>query len=149
MNLILSSKAAKKLQIEEHLIKDFTPDIDTWRVDCASLVKESIFIITNETTLYTCISSCKNGFGGIIQKIASASIKDTLDVSDINYVKLQNRSIVSSMNNIKQIISQLDKYNPSSNETYEKSINQTPFKHLSFGTPAEMHSFNMSSRLVD
>jgi spore coat polysaccharide biosynthesis predicted glycosyltransferase SpsG len=149
MNLILSSKVAKKLQIKGHLIKDFDPNIDTWRVDCASLVKRSIFIITNEKTLYTCISSYKNGFGGIIKKIASASMKDNLNSSDINYVKSQNRSIVSSMNNMKQLINQIDKYNPSDNETYEKLINLTPFKYLSYRSPAEVHSSNMSSRLVD
>ena len=149
MNLILSSKVAKKLQIEGHLVKDFTPDIDTWRIDCASLVKRSIFIITNEKTLYTCISSYKNSFSGIIEKITSASLKDNLNASDFNYVKFQNRSITSSMNNIQQIISQLDKYNPRDNETYEKLINQTPFKYLSYRSPAEVHSSNMSSRLLD
>lgn len=140
MNLILSSKAAKKLQVEGHLIEGFTPDIDTWRVDCVSLCKRSIFIITNETSLYTCISSYKNSFTGIVKKIASASMKDSLDANDINYVKYQNRSITGSMTNIKQLLIQLDKYNPSDNETYEKIINQTPFKYLSYRSPAEVFS---------
>jgi hypothetical protein len=148
MNLILSSKAAKKLRIEKHSIKDFTPDIDTWRIDCVSLTNRSIFIITNEKTLYTCISSYKNGFGGIIKKIAATVMQDNLDINDIDYVKFQNRSIVSSMNNMKNIIIQLDKYHPSDNETYEKLINQTPFKYLSYCSPAEVHLSGTSSHPV-
>ena len=149
MNLILSGKAAKKLKVEGPFSKDFAPDIDTWRIDCASLVRRSIFIITNEQTLYTCISSYKNGFGGIIRKIVSSAIKDDIDVSDINYVKSQNKNLISSMDNMKRIINQLDQYHPSDNETYERLINQTPFKYLSHPSPAEVHSSNVSSRLTD
>jgi hypothetical protein len=145
MNIILSSKAAKKLQIEADPVPDFTPDLNSWRIDCTSLTKRSIFIITNEKTLYTCISSYKNGLGGIIKKITSVTMKDNFDISDINYVKFQNRSIVGSMNNIKQIISQFDRYNPSDNETYEKLINQTPFKYLSYKSPTEVYLSNISS----
>lgn len=79
----------------------------------------------------------------------SATIKDNLSIININYVKSQNRSIISSMNNMKQIISQSDKYNPTDNEAYEQLINQTPFKYLSYRSPAEVHSSNLSSYLVD
>jgi hypothetical protein len=53
MNLILSNKVAKKLKKEFDLDGDYPPNPDTWRVDCISLKKRTIFIITNEATLYT------------------------------------------------------------------------------------------------
>ena len=68
-----------------------------------------------------------------------------LDTSEIDYVKVQNRNVVGSMNNMKQIIKQIDKYSPSDNEQYEHLINQTPFKYLSGLSPAEAHSRKVSS----
>jgi hypothetical protein len=69
MNLILSNKVAKRFLIEFNLDGDFTSNINNWRVDCVELGKRSIFIITNEPTLYTCISSFRSGFNGIIQRL--------------------------------------------------------------------------------
>jgi hypothetical protein len=103
------------------------------------LGKRSIFIITNEPTLYTCISSFRSGFNGIIERLALATKKQSIDPNEINYLKSKNRSLVSSMNNIKVIISQRDRYVRGDNETYEKLINQIPFEHLSFSTPAELY----------
>ena len=140
MNLILSKKAEMKLDKKGHLVEDFIPDIETWRIDCASLKKRSIFIITNEKTLYTYISSYRNNFNGILKKLTSTTIQDNLKLKDIDYVKFQNRNVVGSMNNMKKIISQLDKYYPSDNEKYENLINHTPFKYLSDLSPAEVHS---------
>ncbi len=139
MNIILSNKVAERLKKEFNLDGDCTPSINNWRVDSVELGKRSIFIITNEPTLYTCISSFRSGFGGIIQRLALAIEKDSIDTNEINYLKSRNRSLVSSMNNIKVIIGQLDRYNRNDNETYEKLINQTPFEHLSFSTPAELY----------
>ena len=139
MNLILSTKASKKLRREGHSIEDFSPDLNTWRIDCATLVQRSIFIVTKEQTLYTCISSYKDGFKGIIQKI-SATIKCEIDVNEINYVKFQNRSVVGSMNNMKKLIQNVDAYYPSDNESYEQLVNRTPFQYLSQRSPAEVHS---------
>jgi hypothetical protein len=140
MNIILSSKVAKKLQKEFDLDGDYTPNPDNWRVDCISLEKRSIFIITNEPTLYTCISSFRSGLNGIIQRLASVTNRQDIDTTKISYLKSQNRSLVSSMNNIKIIISQIDKYSRSENERYEELINQTSFKYLSYSTPAELYS---------
>ena len=148
MNLILSSKAAKKLKRKGHPIKDFSPDINTWRIDCVYLVKRSIFIITNEKTLYTCISSYKSGFNGIIRKISSA-MQCEIEINNIKYVKHQNRSVVSSMNNMKNTIEKMDKYYPSENKAYEKLINQTPFKYLSQRCPAEVHLSSVPSQAGD
>lgn len=145
MHLILSSKAAKKLKIEPNSIQDFTPDIDAWRIDCLALTKRSIFVITNEKTLYTCISSYKQGFSGIAQKIAVVAKQDSFDIDDIRYVKFQHRSVIGSMNDIKRLISHFDKYNPENNEFYEKLINQTTFKYLSSRSPAEVHLSSTSS----
>ncbi len=139
MNLILSNKVAERLKKEFNLDGDCTPSTDNWRVDSVELRKRSIFIITNEPTLYTCISSFHSGFGGIIQRLKLATRQDSINIGEINYFKSQNRSLVSSMNNIKVIIGQIDRYNRNDNETYEKLVNQTPFKHLSFSTPAELY----------
>ena len=143
MNLILSSKAAKKLNKKTYSIEDFSPDLNTWRIDCVYLVKRSVFIITNEKTLYTRISSYKSGLNGIIQKITS-TMQCEVDINEIRYIKHQNRSIIGSMNDMKRIVEQIDKYSSNENETYEKIINQTPFKYLSQRTPSEVH-FSSSS----
>jgi hypothetical protein len=139
MNLILSNKVAKRLKKEFNLDGDRTPSIDNWRVDSVELGKRSIFIITNEPTLYTCISSFRSGFNGIIERLTLATKKQIIDPTEINYLKSKNRSLVSSMNNIKVIISQRDRYVRGDNETYEKLINQIPFQYLSFSTPAELY----------
>jgi hypothetical protein len=144
MNLILSNKVAERLKKEFNLDGDCTPNIDNWRIDSVELGKRSIFIITNELTLYTCISSFRSGFNGIIERLASATKKQIIDPNEINYLKSKNRSLVSSMNNIKVIISQRDKYARGDNETYEKLINQIPFEHLSFSTPAELYLSHFS-----
>jgi hypothetical protein len=139
MNLILSNKVAERLKKEFNLDGDCTTSIDNWRVDSVELGKRSIFIITNEPTLYTCISSFRSGFDGIVERLTLATKKQTIDPTEINYLKSKNRSLVSSMNNIKVIISQRDRYIRGDNETYEKIINQTVFKYLSFSTPAELY----------
>jgi hypothetical protein len=139
MNLILSNKVAERLKKEFNLDGDCDPSIDNWRVDSVELGKRSIFIITNEPTLYTCISSFRSGFNGIIERLTLATKKQIIDPTEINYLKSKNRSLVSSMNNIKVIISQRDRYIRGDNETYEKIINQTVFKYLSFSTPAELY----------
>jgi hypothetical protein len=139
MNLILSNKVAERLKKEFNLDGDCTPSIDNWRVDSVELGKRSIFIITNEPTLYTCISSFRSGFNGIIERLALATKNQSIDPNEINYLKSKNRSLVSSMNNIKVIISQRDRYIRGDNETYEKIINQIPFQYLSFSTPAELY----------
>jgi hypothetical protein len=139
MNLILSNRVAERLKKEFNLDGDCTPSIDNWRVDSVELGKRSIFIITNEPTLYTCISSFRSGFNGIIERLTLATKKQSIDPNEINYLKSRNRSLVSSMNNIKVIISQRDRYGRGDNETYEKIINQIPFEHLSFSTPAELY----------
>jgi hypothetical protein len=139
MNLILSNKVAERLKKEFNLDGDCTPRIDNWRIDSVELGKRSIFIITNEPTLYTCISSFRSGFNGIIERLAMATKKQSIDPNEINYLKSKNRSLVSSMNNIKVIISQRDRYIRGDNETYEKIINQIPFQYLSFSTPAELY----------
>jgi hypothetical protein len=139
MNLILSNKVAERLKKEFNLDGDCTTSIDNWRVDSVELGKRSIFIITNEPTLYTCISSFRSGFDGIVERLTLATKKQIIDPTEINYLKSKNRSLVSSMNNIKVIISQRDRYIRGDNETYEKIINQTVFKYLSFSTPAELY----------
>jgi hypothetical protein len=139
MNLILSNKVAERLKKEFNLDGDCDPSIDNWRIDSVELGKRSIFIITNEPTLYTCISSFRSGFNGIIERLALATKNQSIDPTEINYLKSKNRSLVSSMNNIKVIISQRDRYIRGDNETYEKIINQTVFKYLSFSTPAELY----------
>jgi hypothetical protein len=144
MNLILSRKAAQKLKKKGCQVTDFQPDIDAWRVDFASLDKRSIFIVTHEKTLYTCISSYRSGLGGIITKIAAATQQDKLDVNDIDFVKFQNRSVTGSMSNMKQMINQFHQYCPSDNEQYEVLLNRTPFKLLSSRTPAELYSLHTS-----
>jgi hypothetical protein len=140
MNLILSNKVAKKLKKEFDLDGDYPPNPDTWRVDCISLKKRTIFIITNEPTLYTCISSFRSGLDGIIQRLSSVTDRQDIDTNQINYLKSRNRSLVSSMNNMKVMISQIDQYDPSEDERYEELINQTPFKYLSYSTPAKLYS---------
>jgi hypothetical protein len=144
MNLILSGKAAQKLKKKGCQVTDFQSDIDTWRVDFSDLDKRSIFIVTHEKTLYTCISSCRSGLGDIITKIAAATQQDKLDVNDIDFVKFQDRSVTGSMSNMKQMINQFHQYCPSDNEQYEVLINRTPFKLLSSRTPAELYSLHTS-----
>lgn len=139
MNLILSNKAAERLKKEFNLDVDYIPSIDNWRVDCVALGKRSIFIITNEQTLYTCISSYRSGFNGIIGRLVSVTNQQDLDINEINYLKSQNRSLISSMNNIKNLIGHYDSYSRRSNEEYENFINQTPFQYLSFNTPNELY----------
>ena len=140
MKLILSVSVAKKLQKNVSSISEFVPDLDTWRVDIFSLRKKSIFIITNEKTLYTYISAYKAGIKGIIKKIDSEQIKSDINLEDIEYIKHQNKSITGSMTNMKSIIAQVDKYMPVDNEKLEKLINNTIFKYLSYSTPTEVHS---------
>jgi 3-dehydroquinate dehydratase len=142
MYLILSGKAAQKLKKAGRSVTNFQPDIYTWRVDFTALEKRSIFIATHEKTLYTCVSSYRGGLGGIIKKIAAATRQDKLDVNDIDFVKFQDRSVTGSMNNMKQMINHFHKYGPSDNEQYEELINRTPFKMLSYRTPAELYSLN-------
>ena len=139
INLILSNKAAQKLQKQVDSIHEPIADADTWRIDCLSMRKRSIFIITHGTTLYTFISSYKHGFDGIIEKIASTAKGNQFNINDIQFVKVPNQSLVGSMNRIKNLISQLDKYSNASNEQFEDLVNHTPFKHLSFRTPAECY----------
>lgn len=140
MKLILSASVAKKLQKNVGSISEFVPDLDTWRVDIFSLRKKSIFIITNEKTLYTYISPYKAGIKGIIKKIYSEQIKSDINLEDIEHIKHQNKSIIGSMTNMKSIIAQVDKYMPVDNEELEKLINNTIFKYLSYSTPTEVHS---------
>ncbi|MGB8701374.1 MAG: hypothetical protein WCD18_18325 [Thermosynechococcaceae cyanobacterium] len=139
MNIILSNKASKELKIDLNLDSQFIPDINTWRIDCLSLSKKRVFLSTNEKTLYTCVSSYRGGLKEIIKKISLAIKQENIRLDEIYYVKFQNRSITSSMNNIKTIIDQMDKYNPMSNEEYERLINNIPFKYLSFRKPYELH----------
>jgi IS30 family transposase len=139
MNIILSKNAAKKLQKEADISQDFMLDKNTWRIDCLSLRKRSIFIITHEETLYTLISSYKQGVSGIIDKLAATTKQEKINTNNIHYIKSQNRSLVSSMNNIKTIINNLDKYSTINNEKFEELINHTPFKYLSYQTPAECY----------
>ena len=140
MKIILSTEVAKKLRIERQVINEFVPDINTWRISSAALLKRSVFIISNEITLYTLISSYKNGFKGIIEKLEDFCGDEKINASNIDYIKFQNRSVTGSMNNIKQIIKNVDKYEPqSTNEFYEHLINQTLFKYLSDKTPAQVH----------
>ena len=139
INLILSNKAAQKLQKKVDSTQESITDAETWRIDCLSLRKRSIFIITHGTTLYTFISSYKHGFNGIIEKIASTAQSNQFDINNIQYIKVQNKSIVGSMNNIKKLISQLDKYCNASNEQFEELVNNVPFKYLSYRTPAECY----------
>ena len=140
MKLILSAIVAKKLQKNVGSISEFVPDLNTWRVDIFSLRKKSIFIITNEKTLYTYISPYKTGIKGIIKKIYSEQIKSDINLEDIEYIKHQNKSITGSMTNMKSIIAQVDKYMPVDNERLEELINNTIFKYLSYSTPTEVHS---------
>ena len=51
MNLILSSKAAERLQQEVQSREDFIADINTWRIDVLDLRKRGIFLITQEKSL--------------------------------------------------------------------------------------------------
>ena len=140
MKIVLSNRVAKKLQIEVKSVENLVPDLNTWRIDSASLLKRSIFIITNEMTLYTLVSSYKNGFNGIIEKLRFFCGDGQLNSSEINYIKFQNRSVIGSMNDIKQMIKKVDQYEPkSSNEIYEQLINQTPFKYLSYSSPSKVH----------
>jgi len=115
MNLILSSKAAERLQQEVQSREDFIADINTWRIDVLDLRKRGIFLITQEKSLYTLISSY------------------------IHYLKSENRSLVSSMNNMKNLIAKLDQYNAVDNERFAELINQTSFKYLSYRTPTECY----------
>jgi hypothetical protein len=126
MNLILSSKAAERLQQEVQSREDFIADINTWRIDVLDLRKRGIFLITQEKSLYTLISSYKQGIKGIIAQIT---------VID----RHENRSLVSSMNNMKNLITKLDQYNAVDNERFAELINQTSFKYLSYRTPTECY----------
>jgi hypothetical protein len=74
MNLILSSKAAERLQQEVQSREDFIADINTWRIDVLDLRKRGIFLITQEKSLYTLISSYKQGIKGIIAQIGMRAI---------------------------------------------------------------------------
>lgn len=140
MKIILSTEVAKKLRIERQVINEFVPDLNTWRINSAALLKRSVFIISNEITLYTLISSYKHGFKGIIEKLKDFCGDEQINASNIDYIKFQNRSVTGSMNNIKQIIKNVDKYQPQcSNEMYEQLVNQTLFKYLSDKTPAQVH----------
>ena len=145
MNLVLSAKAAKKLKKDVHSREGFIPELDTWRVDCLSLRKRSIFVITNEKTLYTHISSFKNGINGILDKITSTASHKYLEQGEIHFLKFTNRRIISSMNDMKNMIRELDQYYPASNEEFGKLINQTPLKYLSYRSPAEVHSSSLSN----
>ncbi|WP_254052962.1 hypothetical protein [Microcystis sp. MC19] len=69
MNLILSSKAAERLQREVQSREDFIADNNAWRIDVLDLRKRGIFLITQEKSLYTLISSYKQGIKGIIAQI--------------------------------------------------------------------------------
>ena len=140
MNLILSSKAAKQLKRPVQPREDSSLDFNTWRVDCLALRKRSIFIISNEKTLYTYISSYKQDLGGILKKLATHYGQKMVDEKDIHYVKSKQGSFVSSMNKIKTTIRYLDQYGSNDNETYENLINQTPFKYLSDRSPAAVQA---------
>ena len=136
MNLILSSKAAERLQQEVQSREDFIADINTWRIDVLDLRKRGIFLITQEKSLYTLISSYKQGIKGIIAQITAIDRQEG-DSPEIHYLKSENRSLVSSMNNMKNLIAKLDQYNAVDNERFAEIINQTPFKYLSYRTPTE------------
>ncbi|NCR77143.1 MAG: hypothetical protein GPI92_16735, partial [Microcystis aeruginosa K13-06] len=102
------------------------------------LRKRGIFLITQEKSLYTLISSYKQGIKGIIAQITTIDQQEG-DSPEIHYLKSENRSLVSSMNNIKNLIAKLDQYNGVDNERFAEIINQTPFKYLSYGTPTECY----------
>lgn len=141
MQLILSNEVAKKLRIEvQGAADDFTPDLDTWRVGFVSVRKRSFFIISNEISLYTLITPHKKGLNGIFSKLKSFSGYKKSELSNVEYIKFQNRPIIGSMNNIKQIIEIMDDYTPEKNlEIYERLINNTPFKVLEDASPAKVH----------
>ncbi len=61
------------------------------------------------------------------------------DSPEIHYLKSENRSLVSSMNNMKNLIAKLDQYDAVDNERFAELINQTPFKYLSYRTPTECY----------
>jgi len=136
MNLILSSKAAERLQREVKSREDFIADINAWRIDVLDLRNRGIFLITQEKSLYTLISSYKQGIKGIIAQITAIDRQEG-DSPEIHYLKSENRSLVSSMNNMKNLITKLDQYNAVDNERFAEIINQTPFKYLSYRTPTE------------
>lgn len=138
MNLILSSKAAARLQVEVQSREDFIADVNAWRIDVLDLRKRGIFLITQEKSLYTLISSYKQGIKGIIAQITTIDQQEG-DSPEIHYLKSENRSLVSSMNNIKNLIAKLDRYNAVDNERFAEIINQTPFKYLSYRTPTECY----------
>ncbi|NCR38602.1 MAG: hypothetical protein GPJ21_01395 [Microcystis aeruginosa W13-11] len=138
MNLILSSKAAQRLQQEVQSREDSIADINAWRIDVLDLRKRGIFLITQEKSLYTLISSYKQGIKGIIAQITAIDRHEG-DSPEIHYLKSENRSLVSSMNNMKNLITKLDQYNAVDNERFAEIINQTPFKYLSYRTPAECY----------
>lgn len=139
MNLILSSKAAERLQREVRSREDFIPDINTWRIDALDLRNRGIFLITQEKSLYTLISSYKQGIKGIIAQITAINRQNGLDLPEIHYLKSENRSLVSSMNNMKNLIAKLDRYDAVDSERFAELINQTPFKYLSYRTPTECY----------
>ena len=145
MKVILSNQAAKRLKKEVESVKDFVPDVNSWRVDCLALRKRGIFLITNEKTLYTYISGYKKGLGGILEKIRNSQEK-RLEKLKIDYLKFSNRKIISSMNYLKTAISGLDKYTPLANEEIEEIINKTPLKYLSDRSPAEVHKLVLKAR---
>ncbi|MFN6248920.1 hypothetical protein, partial [Microcystis sp.] len=103
MNLILSSKSAARLQVEVQSREDFIADVNAWRIDVLDLRKRGIFLITQEKSLYTLISSYKQGIKGIIAQITTIDQQEG-DSPEIHYLKSENRSLVGSMNNIKNLI---------------------------------------------
>lgn len=134
MKLILSAKAATKLKLSVTTINDFNPDIDTWRIDLLTLRKRSIFFVVNEKSLYTHICSLKSGIRGIHEKLSVNQ-----DQQNIQYIKYLNRSIISSLNNMKAMVAKIDKYANVTNEQIEQAINNSGFKYLSDFTPSEAH----------
>jgi hypothetical protein len=145
MNLILSNQASKRLKQSVEPQSDFVPNLQTWRIDCHDLRKRGIFIISNELSLYTYISSYKDGLKGILEKLLSSSHLKRVNSSEVYYLKFNNRSIIGSLTNMKAIITKMDQYFNCKNERFEKAINQTKFKYLSDKTPSEVHRSYLSS----
>ena len=155
MNLQLTKKLSDKLKVD--LVKIDTPnysDIENYHCNLLKFGRDNCILITNDKTLFSFFiyglkavdfKDSKESISQPIFKILmelgfsqSQFEKVLLSLENIQYSKTSNRSVISSMNDMKN---QIESYIYHGDNIYDinRKLNQTPYKYIGYKSSTDLY----------
>jgi len=154
MNLKLTKKLSDKLKVNLLDVDiNKSDDIENYHCNLLKFGRDNCVLITNDKTLFSFFiyglkaSDLKNFQESISQPIFKIMVglgfsqpqfeKVLLSLENIHYSKTSNRSVIASMNDMKN---QIEAYLYGGDDIYElhRKLNTTPYKYVGYKYPLDL-----------